>query len=313
MVRRDEVLEARPDLAEDWQAVDADFPVRVTRSFADRADLSDPTDPLAMQVLPDPRELVQDGLDDPVGEKAHSPVPWVVRKYPDRVLLLLTKRCHLYCRYCFRRTHAPGDALDPDEGQLETALSWLAEQSDVREVILSGGDPLMLKDASLFGVVDQLRALDLRVRLHTRAPITFPERVTVDLARGLAQRAVFTIVHCNHPRELAADVRAALGCLADHGVPLLDQTVLLRGVNDDPDVLVELFEALVRLRVRPYYLHHPDAVQGNAHFRVSLDRGRAIYAAVRDRLGGIAVPRYVLDPPSGEGKREVSPTGGGAV
>jgi lysine 2,3-aminomutase len=313
MVGRAEVLAERPDLEESWEAVDATFSVRLTRSFADRADLADPTDPLALQVLPDPRELDADGLDDPVGEKSHSPVPWVVQKYPDRVLLLVTKRCHLYCRYCFRRTHAPGDALDPPPDALEAALDWLAEQTGIREVILSGGDPLILRDGPLFALIDRLQSLDLRVRLHTRAPITFPSRVTPELAMGLARRAVFTIVHCNHPRELAEDVRAALACLVDHGVPVLDQTVLLAGVNDDPTVLVELFEALVRLRVRPYYLHHTDAVRGNAHFRVSLDRGRAIYAAVRDRLGGIAIPRYVVDPPSGEGKREVSPAPEGEV
>ncbi|MCB9678812.1 MAG: KamA family radical SAM protein [Alphaproteobacteria bacterium] len=300
------MLGHRPDLAAIWEAADASFPIRVTRSFASRADLSDPTDPLAIQVLPDPRELDEDGLDDPVGEKQRAPVPWVVRKYADRALLLVTKRCHLYCRYCFRRTHAPGEALDPTPTELDRAFAYLASQPDLREVILSGGDPLVLPDAKLLALIDRVRALGLRVRIHTRAPITYPHRVTPELASALADRAVWMVVHCNHPRELAPDVVEALATLVDAGVPVLDQAVLLAGVNDDADVLVELFETLVRLRVRPYYLHHPDAVSGNAHLRVPAARGLALMAEVRGRIGGLAVPRYVVDPPTGEGKRDVS-------
>lgn len=307
------MLAARPDLEPVYDAVDASFPVRVTRSFAARADLTDPLDPLALQVLPHPAELDGDGLDDPVGEKAHSPVPWLVRKYRDRALLLVTKRCHLYCRYCFRRTHAPGEQLDPSDDELEAALAHLADQPELREVILSGGDPLILPRHRLFAIVDRILEMGLRVRIHTRAPISFPLSVDGALARGLAERSVFVVVHCNHPRELAADVRDALERLVDAGVPVLDQSVLLAGVNDDVDVLVELFETLMRLRVRPYYLHHPDAVSGNAHFRVGRERAWAIWTDVRARLGGLALPRYVWDPPSGDGKREVAPPGDDAL
>ncbi len=309
MVRRAAILASRPDLAPIYDPIDRLFPVRITASFASRADLTDPEDPLALQVLPHPGELETDGLDDPVGEKAHSPVPWVIRKYPDRALLLVTKRCHLYCRYCFRRTHAPGEALDPTPEELDRAFGWLRGEPALRELILSGGDPLILRRNHLFSLIDRGLEARLRVRIHTRAPISFPACVDAELARGLASRAVFLVVHCNHPRELAPDVRDALRLLADAGVPLLNQSVLLRGVNDDPAVLAELFETLLRLRVRPYYLHHPDAVLGNAPFRVSRERGWRIWSALRNALGGLALPRYVWDPPDGSGKRDLLPPG----
>lgn len=309
MVGREEILGVRPDLRDVWRPVDELFSVRVTRSFAERANLSDPLDPLAMQVLPHPSELDADGLDDPVGEKQRSPVPWVVQKYPDRVLLLVTKRCHLYCRYCFRRTHAPGERLDPSESELEAALAYIEGQPGVREVILSGGDPLILREARLLALIDRIRVSGRRVRIHTRAPITFPEAITPSFAQALAARRVFVVVHCNHPRELASDVRSALETLADAGVPLLNQGVLLKGVNDDPDVLVELFDALVQLRVRPYYLHHPDEVQGNGIFRLTQEEGLEIVEEVRRRIGGLAMPRYIWDPPGGTGKRDVTQPG----
>lgn len=310
---RPELLGYRPDLESVWSAVDALFPVRVTRSFAERADLSNPFDPLALQVLPDPRELDGPGLDDPVGEKGLVPVPWVVRKYPDRALLLLTKRCHLYCRYCFRRTHSPGEALDPTPAELAAALGWLSAEPDLEEVILSGGDPLILSDAKLFAVIDELRRAGLRVRIHTRAPITSPDRVTTSLATGLAERSVRVVVHCNHAKELAPDVDQALALLLDAGVEVLDQSVLLAGVNDDVHTLADLFRALAERGVRAYYLHHPDEVSGNAHLRVPVERGLALMSALREELGPLGVPRYVLDPADGSGKRDVRPTDGNAL
>lgn len=313
MVGRPQVLAERPELAPVWDAVDASFPVRITRSFASRADLSDPTDPLAVQVVPDPRELDAEGLADPVGEMAKTVAPWVIRKYRDRALFLVTKRCHLYCRYCFRRTHQPGEALDPTADEIDAAIAWMAEADGLREVILSGGDPLVLRDEALLELIRRCADLGLRIRIHSRAPITYPRRVTPELARALAKARVWMIVHTNHVRELDADVDHALATLIDNGVPVLAQSVLLRGVNDDAGVLADLFEALVQRRVRPYYLHHPDAVEGNAHFRIDRERGLELMAAVRDRIGGIAVPRYIEDPPSGEGKREVTRAGPNAV
>lgn len=308
MLHRDEVLAVRSDIdRQTWESADRLFPVRVTRSFADRMDLADPEDPLARQVLPDPRELVSDGddLDDPVGDELCSPMPWVVHKYPDRVLLLLTKRCHLYCRYCFRRTHEPG-GLDPTEEQWEAALNYIGQRRP-REVILSGGDPLVVADKRLWQTIDRVRNVSEVIRIHTRAPITFPERITPELVSGLRHRApVFVVVHVNHPRELSPDVDRALALLLDGGIPVLNQAVLLRGVNDDADVLADLFESLLRRRVKPYYLHHTDRVTGNAHFRVSMEDGRALMQQVKRRVGGLAMPVYVLDPPDGSGKRPIS-------
>ena len=245
-------------------------------------------------------------MPDPVGEQKRSPVPWVVQKHGDRVLLLLTKRCHVYCRYCFRRDHVPGVSDDPTEKEWSSMLEY-ARSSGAREAILSGGDPLAISDARLFEVMDALRPAIPVVRIHTRAPITFPQRVTDALVAGLRARSpTWVIVHANHACELTAPVRVALSRLVDAGLPVLNQSVLLRGVNDDADALAALSNELVGLRVFPYYLHHPDPAPGNAAFRLSLARGLAIYAALRERVSGIGLPVYVIDPPDGSGKRLVS-------
>jgi lysine 2,3-aminomutase len=307
MVGRAEVVAAYPHLAPVWDAADAVFPVRVTRSWWNRM-RGQPA--LAAQVLPDPAELVgaADDLEDPVGDAARSPVPWVVHKYPDRVLLLTTKRCHLYCRYCFRRTHTPEDRLDPTPEAWADALAYVG-RSGASEVILSGGDPLVLRDEDLFQTVDAVRAVPSvrRVRIHTRAPITAPWRVTPALVEGLrARMPVFVVVHCNHPAEIDDDVRAALRRLLDGGLTVLNQAVLLRGVNDDVDTLVGLHEALGDVGVKPYYLHATDAVAGNAHLRVDPEAGLALVEAMSRRLSGILRPRYVIDPPDGGGKVDVA-------
>ena len=283
---------------------DALFPVRVTRSWLARVKAAD--DPLGRQALPGPAELVADEEDrvDPVGEGQRSPVPWVVQKHADRALLLLTRRCHLYCRYCFRR--APHEVEDPSTEELERALAWIAG-SGARELILSGGDPLAVSDRRLFAVMARVRPAVPVVRMRSRAPITAPSRVTAALVEGLRARApVWVIVHCNHPDELSPEVDQALGRLVDAGVPVLNQAVLLAGVNDDADTLVALFEALLRRRVFPYYLHHPDHAPGNAAFRLDPARGLALYRAVAGRVSGLALPRYVIDPPDGLGKLDVA-------
>lgn len=308
MVGRAEVLRARPDLADVWDAADAAFPVRVPRSFWDRIDPLDPHDPLARQALPHATELLPaDGDDpDPVGDAKRSPVPWIVRKHADRVLLLVTKRCHLYCRYCFRRNHKPEEALDPTPDAWEAALAY-AETSGAHEVILSGGDPLAVTDKRLFATIDRLRKRIPVVRVHTRAPITYPSRVTPALVEGLRARApLWLFVHVNHPRELSADVDRALAALVDAGIPVLNQSVLLKGINDDADTLVALSRALVERRVFPYYLHHTDAAIGNAAFRVSFEEGLRVWREAAGRLSGLALPRYVVDPPDGSGKVDVA-------
>ncbi len=284
----------------------ARFPVRLLRGYL--GDASSPADPRVLTAMPSNDELRDHPGDvpDPVGEQALSPLPWVVRKHDDRVLLLLTKRCHLYCRYCFRRDHVPGEGEDPTAAEWSAMLQY-AKHSGARELILSGGDPLAVTDARLFSAIDAVRPEVPVIRVHTRAPITYPQRVTSALVEGLRARApVWVLVHANHPVELTPPVREALARLVDAGLPVLNQAVLLRGVNDSASALAELCEALVELRVFPYYLHHPDAAPGNAAFRLTLDEGWAIYQELRGKLSGIALPQYVVDPPDGSGKRPVS-------
>ncbi len=305
IVGRPEAITRWPHLADlPWEEVDARFPVRLPRGYV--AGAGDPSDPRLRTALPDARELLADPGDvpDPVGDAARSPIPWVVRKHEDRVLLLLTKRCHLYCRYCFRRDHDPGEGArqDPTPAEWDAMVAY-ARGSGAREAILSGGDPLAVSDARLFGLIDALRPDVPVVRIHTRAPITFPQRVTEALVEGLRARApVWVLVHANHASELTPPVRAALARLVDAGLPVLNQAVLLAGVNDDADTLATLCEELVALRVFPYYLHHVDPVPGNAHFRVDAARGRAIHDALSRRVSGLALPRYVIDPADGRGK-----------
>jgi lysine 2,3-aminomutase len=289
---------------ETWSAADRAFPVRITRSWADRMTAHD--DPLGLQVIPRAMELhEQEGdVPDPVGESLKQPLPWVVHKHPDRVLIKVTRRCHLYCRYCFRRDQH--DTTEPSADELERAMAYV-RSSHAREVILSGGDPLTLSNRKLLDLVKKARQSASRVRIHSRAPITHPARINAALVEGLRSHApVWMVVHCNHPRELSTDVSHALNRLVDAGIPVLNQTVLLRGVNDHADILVELSEALMQLRVHPYYLHHTDPVPGNGEFRVSINRGLDIHAEMASRLGGIGLPRYVIDPPDGSGKIDVS-------
>ena len=303
VVGRPELVARHPELARvDWKHVDARFPIRVPRGWAPGQEPE-----LLIQALPDARELGAAPRDvrDRGAARRMSPRPGAVRKPGDRVLLLPTKRCHLSCRYCSRADQKRGGGDAPTPPRWAAMLDY-ARHSGAREVMLSGGDPLALRDERLFEAIDAVRPEVPVIRIHTRAPITSPGRVTPELVAGLRARApVWMLVHCNHPAELTPDVRRVLGTLVDAGLPVLNQSVLLRGVNAGPDVLARLSEELVALRVFPYYLHHPDPVPGNAHFRVSLEEGRAIYAELARRVSGIGLPRYVIDPPDGTGKRDL--------
>jgi lysine 2,3-aminomutase len=299
MIGRKAFLERFPSLSETiWKSVDQIFPIRITRSFGEK--IVHPTDPIGLQVLPHSSELEKDAEDliDPVGEQQKKIHPWIVEKHKDRALFLLTKRCHLYCRYCFRRTH--NGTEDPSKDELEEAIELL-NAGNYEEVILSGGDPLAVKEEILEWVLQKLTAPTIRV--HTRAPITAPSFVTDQKIRILAQRnSLWVIVHCNHPKELDSSVQQCIQKIHQAGIPILNQTVLLKGVNDNPLILQELCQKLVRLRIFPYYLHHTDFVTGNAHFRVSYLRGRQIYAELSKNISGLALPRYVIDLPDGRGK-----------
>jgi lysine 2,3-aminomutase len=286
-----------------FSAASKAFPVAITRHWAGHSH-ADPSDPLLRQALPDPAELIPHATDrdDPVGDMAKSPVPWLVQKHADRALLLVTKRCHLYCRFCFRRDHKPGEAMDPSPAELETAIQ-AAVASGAREIILSGGDPLSLSNTQLAKLLQRLRPHFKVIRIHTRAPITCPERVDNGLLALLSTTGpLWMVLHSNHPREINADAQRTLQALRGTGVSLLNQSVLLKGVNDNVETLVELSEKLVEQGVNPYYLHHTDPVPGNRHFRVSVKHGLALHQAMKERLSGVALPAYVVDLPDGSGK-----------
>jgi lysine 2,3-aminomutase len=280
-------------------------------ALIDRANLAH--DPIARQFVPSAAEteISPDELADPIGDEARSPVKGIVHRYPDRVLLKPLHVCPVYCRFCFRREKVGpgGEALSADE--LSAALAYIRAHREIWEVILTGGDPLMLTPRRLSEIVVALDAIPhiAVVRVHSRVPIVDPSRVTAALLAALRPKrtALWLGVHCNHARELTAAAHAALALLADAGVPLFGQTVLLAGVNDDVDTLDQLMRALVANRVKPYYLHHPDLVRGTGHFRVSVAHGQALIKALRRRLSGLAQPTYVLDIPGGHGKVPIGP------
>lgn len=276
------------------------FPVFVPLELLGRMRRRDPADPLLRQVLPLAAEMeVVKGFDhDPVGDGAAKLEAGVLQKYAGRALLIATGACAVHCRYCFRR-HYPYSESPRSAADWQPALDRLAEDPGIDEVLLSGGDPLTLVDSQLADLTDRLATIPQlrRLRIHTRLPIVIPQRVTDELLRWLRSTRLVpvVVVHANHPAEIDAAVAESLGRLVDAGVPVLNQSVLLRGVNDDEETLVALSRRLVDLRVFPYYLHQLDRVSGAAHFEVPVVRGRALIASLRERLPGYAVPRYVQE------------------
>jgi len=304
-------LVARDQLAP-LEQVAARYAVAITPALADLIDLSDPHDPIARQFVPDARELHREPQEsrDPIGDDAHSPVEGIVHRYPDRVLLKLVNACAVYCRFCFRREMVgPGrGGLKP--AALDQALDYVESHPEIWEVILTGGDPLVLSARRLKDVVARLATIAhvKVIRVHTRLPVGAPERVTAALVRALrTDKATFVVLHANHPRELTAQVRAACARLIDAGIPMLSQSVLLRGVNDDAATLGALLRALVECRIKPYYLHHADLAPGTAHLRTTIAEGQALMRALHGRTSGLCQPSYVLDIPGGHGKSPIGP------
>ncbi|MEQ8785753.1 MAG: EF-P beta-lysylation protein EpmB [Pirellulaceae bacterium] len=293
-------LELPSQYATQAQLAAEKFPLFAPLEFIRRMRPGDPHDPLLRQVLPLAEECgdVSGFSEDPVGDGAAQLAPGLLRKYQSRALLLTTGACAVHCRYCFRREY-PYDGLPQGETDWQPALAALAADASIDEVLLSGGDPLTMVDHRLAELAERLAAIPhlRRLRVHTRLPIVIPQRVTEELLAWLTatRLAPVVVVHANHPAELDAAVLAALARLVDAGVPVLNQAVLLRGVNDNAEVLEQLCRRLVDHRVMPYYLHQLDRVRGAAHFEVPIERGLAIIAALRERLPGYAVPRYVQE------------------
>lgn len=286
-----------------------DFPLRVPLGFARRMTRGDRHDPLLLQVLPTVAESVQTaGYNlDPLGELGAMPVPGLLHKYRGRALLTVTGACAIHCRYCFRR-HFPYSDANPANGNLQDSLAYLRQQTDIGEIILSGGDPLALSDARLQSLTEQLAAVPQlhTLRIHTRLPVVLPERVDSGLLAWIGRQSlqVVIVVHCNHPNEIDSSVTTALRQLRSTAATVLNQSVLLRGVNDDAATLIRLSEVLFAAGVLPYYLHLLDKVQGAAHFAVSPDTARDLLATVRATLPGYLVPRLVSDIP---GQRSKTP------
>ncbi|WP_440412142.1 lysine-2,3-aminomutase-like protein [Neorhizobium petrolearium] len=291
------------------RAVADRYAIALTPTLVSLIDRADPNDPIARQFVPDPDELLATPEEraDPIGDHAHSPVKGIVHRYPDRVLLKAVHICPVYCRFCFRREMVgpEGDGtLSPEK--LAAALGYIREHTEIWEVILTGGDPLVLSPRRLAAIMRGLADIAhvKIVRFHTRVPVVEPDRVDRELIEALkgSGKVVYVALHANHPREMTQPARAACARLVDAGFPMVSQTVLLRGVNDDPAVLGELMKAFVETRIKPYYLHHPDLAPGTGHFRLDIAEGQKIVAALRGRISGLCQPTYVLDIPGGHGK-----------
>lgn len=276
----------------------------ITPYYASLMDPEDPACPIRRQVVPRTAELDDPaGLADPLDEVAHSPVKNVIRVYPDRIAFCVNNECALYCRYCLRKRMVGDEDWTMRRAELSEALAWIRETPAIRDVLLTGGDPLVFSDDRLGWLLGELRAIPHVeiIRLGTRLPVTLPFRVTDDLCRLLAEHhPVWLNTHFNHPRELTPEAAEACDKLTRAGVPVGNQSVLLRGINDDTATMKALCEGLVRMRVRPYYCYQAQLLEGTGHFRVPIEEGMALFREMRGRTSGFAIPLYVLDTPYGK-------------
>lgn len=302
--------DARTSLA----AVAERYAVAISPAILDLIDKADPADPIARQFVPDAAELVTVAEEraDPIGDHAHSPVEGIVHRYPDRVLLKLVNVCAVYCRFCFRREMVgQGGPAMLSPAQFDAAFDYIAAHPEIWEVILTGGDPLVMSPRRLRAVMQRLGTIShVRiVRIHTRVPTVEPARMTPALVNALkaSGKTVYVGLHVNHARELSPAARAACAAILDAGLPMVSQTVLLKGVNDNAATLAELMRALVECRIVPYYLHHGDLAPGTSHLRTDIATGQELMRQLQGRLSGLCQPRYVIDIPGGYGKAPAGP------
>jgi lysine 2,3-aminomutase len=309
------LVEARlvpPEAEAGLQRVAERFAIAITPAVQALIDRDNPADPIARQYVPDIAELetLPEERSDPTSDAPFTPVKGVVHRYPDRALLKPLLACPVYCRFCFRREVVGPDGGLLTEAELDRAIDWFAATPQVREAILTGGDPLMLSPRRLAHIMRRLSAIPHLeiIRLHSRVPVTAPDRITEEvLSALLTDKAIFLCVHANHAREFSAEARTALRQLRFGGVTLLGQSVLLRGVNDSVEALEFLFRTMLAAQVKPYYLHQLDKAPGTARFEVPISEGRALLRGLRGRLSGLAWPTYVLDLPQGAGKAPLGP------
>jgi len=283
------------------------FRMAITPYYASLIDPNDPNDPIRLQAVPSPRELTpsEDDMGDPLGEEHDSPVPFVVHRYPDRVLLLVTFQCSMYCRHCTRRRAVGEEDKIIPERALQRALDYIRSRPEIRDVLISGGDPLTMSTAKLEHIVSSVRAIEHVevIRIGTRVPVVLPMRVDEELLSMLRKyHPIWINTHFNHPREVTPEAKRACEAIVDAGIPLGNQSVLLRGINDDAETMRELLLKLVKMRVRPYYLYQCDLSQGIGHFRTRVEEGVEILKSLTGRISGFAVPKFVIDAPDGGGK-----------
>jgi lysine 2,3-aminomutase len=309
-LRADDLVSAGlvvPERDDEIRRVADQFAVAITEDMAALIDPSNDRDPIAAQFVPSAAELAvaEEELADPIGDQQRSPFPGIVHRHRDRVLLKPTLLCPVYCRFCFRREAVGKKPTMLGPAVLERAYAYIRERPEIWEVIVTGGDPFVLAPrrlAAIVGALDEIPHLGV-IRFHTRVPVVDAGRVSAALVAALtAEKAVYVVIHANHPRELTAAAKAAVTRLVRAGIPVLSQTVLLRGVNDDAAVLEALFRGLVAMRVKPYYLHHADLARGTAHFRTGIAEGQRLVRSLRTHASGLCQPTYVLDIPGGYGK-----------
>jgi lysine 2,3-aminomutase len=297
----------RPEL----EAVARRYAIAVTPATAFL--IEHPDDPISRQFIPNPLELITARHEsaDPIADEALSPIKGIVHRYPDRALLKPTLACPVYCRFCFRREQVGPDGGLLTQTELDAAYAWIAVHPEIREIILTGGDPLILSPRRLAAILTALAAIPHieTLRIHTRVPVADPARITLALADALdITTPIFLVLHANHAREFSEAAIAALRLLQRRGIPVLGQSVLLAGVNDSEAALADLFRTMLKARVKPYYLHQLDPAPGTARFHVPIAQGRALIAALRGRISGIALPTYIFDQPGGAGKIPLEPS-----
>jgi lysine 2,3-aminomutase len=300
------------DMQDDIARVAARYAIAISPAMAALIDVANPNDPIARQFVPSVAELITtpNELTDPIGDEAHTPVKGIVHRYPDRVLLKLLHTCPVYCRFCFRReVVGPQGAGNLTDAQQDDALAYIAANPKIWEVILTGGDPLMLSPRRISQVMQRLGSIAhvKVIRWHTRVPIVTPERVTQAMAEALSlpDKITYIAIHANHPREFTMEACQAVRHLRYAGIILVSQSVLLKGVNNDANTLEKLMRAFVENGIKPYYLHHPDLAKGTSHFRVSISEGQGLMQDLQGRLSGLCQPTYVLDIPGGFGKAPI--------
>lgn len=294
----------------DLEPVVENFSMSITDHMYQQMNLQDANDPIVLQFVPSTKELdiLAYEKSDPIGDNAHMKVKGIIHRYPDRCLLTPVHVCAVYCRFCLRREKVGTGSKLMSEEELAQAYAYIARNKEIWEVILSGGDPLFLKPERLNDIINRLSAIQHVgiIRIHTRIPVVDPERIDADMLKALSKDIpVYVVVHANHPKEFTPEAKKACHDLTRQGIPLLSQSVLLKGINDNIEILSDLMKCFVQNKIKPYYLHHGDLAQGTAHFRTTIKHGQNLMRELRGRFSGLCQPTYVLDIPGGHGKSPI--------